>query len=232
MLVKEELMLPNLLVLVAALDEEEGIGPTLAELKRCLPKYALVVVDGNSRDRTVKIAKKFGANVIYQIGKGKGDALSHAIKQIRGDFDYVVLTDADYTYPADFIPEMIRLLDETPEVGMVCGNRFNSHFHLEHMGDRFYFGNRAIAFAHNLLNGVNLRDPLTGLRVVRWEIMKDWQPRSDGFDIEVELNHQVERKGFGILEIPISYRSRLGEKKLKIRDGFTILRRIMSESLY
>jgi hypothetical protein len=66
---------------------------------------------------------------------------------------------------------------------------------------------------------------------VRWEILKDWRPKSEGFDVEVELNHYVERKGYGILEIPIHYRPRLGEKKLKLRHGFIILKRILAESL-
>jgi dolichol-phosphate mannosyltransferase len=66
---------------------------------------------------------------------------------------------------------------------------------------------------------------------VRWEILKDWKPKSKSFDIEVELNHWVERKGYKILEIPIYYRPRLGQKKLKIRHGFTILKRILAESL-
>ena len=95
----------------------------------------------------------------------------------------------------------------------------------------FYVGNRLLALTHNLLNGVDMRDPLTGLRVVRWEIVSDWRPKSKGFDVEVELNHFVEKKGFGIKEIPIHYRHRLGEKKLKLRHGFTILRRILAENI-
>jgi hypothetical protein len=55
-------------------------------------------------------------------------------------------------------------------------------------------------------------DPLTELRVVRQEIVNNWHPKSKGFDIEVELNHLVENKGYRILEIPIEYRARLGEK--------------------
>jgi len=77
-----------------------------------------------------------------------------------------------------------------------------------------------------------MRDPLTGLRVVRWEILKDWKPKSKGFDLEVELNHHVERKGYDIVEIPIHYRARLGEKKLKVKHGFSILKRILLESTY
>jgi hypothetical protein len=62
--------------------------------------------------------------------------------------------------------------------------------------------------------------------------LKDWTPKSQGFDVEVELNHHVERQGYGIVEVPISYRPRLGEKKLKPKHGATILKRILTESIY
>jgi hypothetical protein len=55
--------------------------------------------------------------------------------------------------------------------------------------------------------------------------------KSQGFDVEVELNNQVERKGFEIIEVPIKYRQRLGEKKLKIKHGATILKRILLETI-
>jgi len=221
----------SIMAIIAALNEEEGIGLTIQELRRYLDNPRVLVVDGRSIDRTVEIAKRLNAEIISQDGKGKGDALACAIRKVKGDFDYVVLTDADYTYPAEFVPEMIRILDENPKIGMVCGNRFNAHFHLEGMKDTFYMGNRILAFTHTMLNGVALQDPLTGLRVLRWEILKGWTPKSRGFDIEVELNHRVERQGFGIREIDILYRPRLGEKKLKLRHGLSIAGRIVMESL-
>jgi len=144
----------------------------------------------------------------------------------------VILTDADYTYPAEYVPAMVRILERDPSVGIVCGNRFNSHFELKSMHNMFYFGNRLLAFTHNVLNGVAMDDPLTGLRVVRARILEGWTPRSKGFDIEVELNHHVERSGFNIVEIPIHYRPRLGQKKLKLRHGALILKRMMLETLY
>jgi dolichol-phosphate mannosyltransferase len=220
------------LVIVPALNEEEGIGLTIDELRYYLENPKILVVDGNSRDRTVEVAKDMNADVIFQEGTGKGKAIAQAIGQVSVDADYVVFTDADYTYPAEYLPKMIKILKENPRVGMVCGNRFNSHFHLEEMHNMLYLGNRLLAFSHNMLNGIALRDPLTGLRVVRSEVLKGWMPRSKSFDIEVELNHHVERRGYGILEIPIPYRLRLGEKKLKLRHGVTILRRIILESAY
>lgn len=223
---------PRVLALVSAKDEEEGIANTLEELSKVLPNIKILVVDGHSQDKTVEIAKDFNADVAVQPGYGKGDAVAHGLRLLNGDWDYVILTDADFTYPAEYIPQMIEVLEKKPSVGMMCGNRFNSHFHLKGMNNVFYLGNRLLAFSHNMLNGVTLRDPLTGLRVVRAEILKGWKPKSVGFDIEVELNHHVERRGYGIEEIPIPYRTRLGRKKLKITSAFEIIKRMLLETTY
>jgi len=223
---------PSILVIVAALNEEKGVGPTLADIKTCLDKPFCLVVDGRSTDCTTKIAESMGAVVVTQKGSGKGDAIATAIAHSQLiDARYVVFIDADYTYPAEHLLKMVRILEENPQTGMVCGNRFAGSLDFESMHNMFYVGNRLLAFAHNLLNGVHLEDPLTGLRLVRWDIMKDWKPRSKGFDVEAELNHYVERKGYGIVEVPIRYRKRLGEKKLKLRHGITIFKRILSETV-
>jgi len=219
-------------VIIAALNEEEGIGLTINEINDNLTNSHILVVDGRSTDRTVEVAKDNGATIAFQDGLGKGDAFAKALEYLDPTVDYVVITDADFTYPAVYLPEMIRILDENPDVGMVCGNRLNGHVDKKAMHDAFYFGNRLIAFTHNLLNGVPLKDPLTGLRIVRAEILRDWQVKSKGFDIEVELNHHVERKGFTIKELDITYRQRLGEKKLGIRHGAEILKRIVLETTY
>jgi glycosyltransferase involved in cell wall biosynthesis len=216
-------------VIIAALNEEEGIGLTIAELMDTLECSRVLVVDGKSTDRTVEVAKNLGAEIYVQDGLGKGDAVAKAIAHIDPGVDYVVLTDADYTYPASYIPEMIRILEKFPNVGMVCGNRFNGYEEKNTASSIFYVGNRFIAFAHNLLNGVTLVDPLTGLRVVRTKILRNWRVLSKGFDVEVELNHHVEREGFGIMEVPINYRERLGKKKLGIKNGAEIFKRIMLE---
>lgn len=76
----------------------------------------------------------------------------------------------------------------------------------------------------------NAKNPSPGLRVIRGHIMKNWRPKSTGFDIEGELNHFVERLGYGIREIEIAYRKRVGEKKLELKHGFPIAKRIILES--
>jgi len=217
-------------VFIAALNEEEGVGATISELSERILAQRILVIDGHSHDRTVEVAKDHGAEVVFQDGKGKGDALTKAVQCMGADVKYVVITDADYTYPAEYVPEMIQILEQMPQVGMVCGNRFSKQPEGNAFQGRFWFGNKLLALAHSLLNGVDLQDPLTGLRVIRADILRKLVIKSKGFDIEVELNSQVGNQGFKTIELPIEYRERLGEKKLRMKHGATILKRILYES--
>jgi len=218
-------------VVIAAINEEKGIGLTISEMSRYLRSNRIVVVDGRSEDRTVEVAKDLGAEILLQSGIGKGDAMFKALTSLDPTVDYIVFTDADYTYPAEHVPSMLELLEQNPSVGMVCGNRINGEVNSKALHPQFYVGNKMLALAHNLLNGVDLEDPLTGLRVVRAEILRNWKQQSKGFDVEVELNDMVKKQGYSIVEIPIYYRERIGEKKLKIKHGAVILRRIIMQTL-
>lgn len=219
------------LVIMAALNEEQGIGPTIEEVNFFLNNPAFLVIDGNSKDRTIEIAKSCDAKILEQKGRGKGDAICFGIENADFDGKYAIMIDSDFTYPAEFIPEMVRILEEDPDVGMVCGNRFNDKFKIQGMERKFLVGNKILAFIHNFFNGVNLKDPLTGLRVIRWDAIKSWKPKSLGFDIEVELNHFIEKQGYRIVEIPIGLRRRLGKKKLGILDGLSIFKRIVLKTI-
>jgi glycosyltransferase involved in cell wall biosynthesis len=222
----------NISVVIAALNEEEGIGPTIDEMQKVLNNPYLIVVDGNSVDRTIEIAKNMGVDVLLQEGSGKGDAMFQGLRQLDSKVPYVVFTDADYTYPAEFVPRMIEFLEQNPQVGMVIGDRFKGEYNnSKSVTNPFYLGNKLFAFAQFVMNGVKLSDPLSGLRVVRREILEDWKPKSKGFDVEAEINALVRRKGYETVEIPIDYRDRMGEKKLKLRHGLGIMKRIVAESL-
>ncbi|MBA7693031.1 hypothetical protein ES703_101606 [subsurface metagenome] len=218
-------ILNDSIVLLPAYREPAGVRLVIRELRDIFDPFILVI-DRPAGDYTGYNAWKMGATVLTQKSRGKGAAIRDALEflEYRGlNHKYVIMIDADYTYPAKHIPEMIGVLESNPDVGMVCGRRpGNRDF------DRFHLGNHLLRFVHFLLNGIKIRDPCTGLRIIRYDIMKNWRPKSRGFDIECEINHFINKiKGFKIVEIPIEYRDRIGEKKLSVRHGATILRRIL-----
>jgi dolichol-phosphate mannosyltransferase len=187
-----------------------------------------------------KIAESLGAAVFEQRSKGKGTALREALEYIEKNHyahEYLAMIDADYTYPVNHINEMLEILKENPRVGMVTGNRFPNWIRDWKSGFRalpnpYYLGNRILSLFHRALNGVDMSDPFTGLRAIRYPLVKDWRPKSKSFDIECELNDFIlNKKGCEIVEISIEYRERVGKKKLGMRHGFTILRRICAIAL-
>jgi dolichol-phosphate mannosyltransferase len=219
----------NTTVIIATLDEEAGIKPTLIELQKTLKDSKFLVADGGSKDNTVTIAKDLGATTFLQNGTGKGNAIRQSLKRVILKSSFVVFIDADYTYPASKQKDMISILDANPDVGMVIGARFYNRSIAKCLTNPFFFGNRLIALVHWILNGLKLSDPLSGLRVVRYSLIKNWSPKSDGFDIESELNCYINKSHYRIVEVPVEYRHRLGNKKLGFKHAFNILNRIIRE---
>jgi dolichol-phosphate mannosyltransferase len=215
-------------IVIPTLNERGGIILVIKEIRECLEDPQILVIDANSSNGTQQIAARLGAQVVTQKGRGKGRAIAQSILYINPKTKYVVIIDGDYTYPSYYIPAMIRLLEKNAEIGMVTGDRFSKHHSFSnHLpADLYHFGNDLLKIMHRLLNKVNMRDPLTGFRVIRYCYFKDFKPRAKGFDIEVELNHYINKKA-RIIELPIEYRPRIGRKKLRIRDGIIIFVRIL-----
>ena len=222
-----------IMLVIPTLNEERGIGPTIEEYRRAVSNLKIIVVDGGSTDSTVEIAREYEAEVLLVGEQGKGRAISEALNYLRNgreDPDYVIFTDGDYTYPADKLPEMIRILDEDERVGAVLGNRLHSLLKSVFSGDIYLMGNLIIRSLYRLWTPIRLQDPLSGLRVVRWEAIRDWRPNARGFEIETEMNLYLVSRGWGIAEVPVEYRKRLGEKKLKIRDAIPIIKTLRKHS--
>lgn len=217
-------------VIVPAYGEEQGIGIVLRELFDTVHATVLVVNRPNG-DRTGAVARGQGALVIDQVGKGKGAAFRQGLQFVDQELPhtrFVGMVDADCTYPASALTDMRTILESEPGVGMVIARRITIYKNGA-TSKLFSLGNRVLATAHRVLNKVALRDPLSGLRLIRADVLDGWLPAADGFDVECELNCFVRNvRHLGIAEIPVQYRQRVGKKKLGFRHGFQILRRMVS----
>ncbi|MEM4577192.1 MAG: glycosyltransferase [Candidatus Nezhaarchaeales archaeon] len=200
-------------VVIPTFNEEEGIGSVIDEL-RAEGYRNILVVDGYSTDRTVEVARSKGVEVVYQSGFGKAGAVATAIGLVSTP--YVVFMDGDGTYDPKDIEALLRHAGGYDEVIGLRSQREN--IPLLHR-----FGNRVISSVFSLMLGRRVRDPCSGMYLLRSDFARRLEISSSGFDVEVEIAAQA--ASFGrIFEVPVRYRRRLGRGKLRAcRDGFRIL---------
>ncbi|MFC2067684.1 glycosyltransferase family 2 protein [Chloroflexota bacterium] len=214
----------NVCIILPALNEEVTIGKVIDEI----PKLALeqegyqvevVVVNNNSSDRTSQIAQEHGARVINELARGKGRAVRTALESIKADF--VFMLDADYTYPATYIPEMLKILQQ--DYPVVIGSRLRGQCEKGAISRLNIVGNLLLTLMANILYQTRISDLCTGYWGIRGEIIPKLKLRSDGFQLEAELFAQVAKRRYRLAEVPIYYRRRQTKAKLnQIIDGIKI----------
>jgi glycosyltransferase involved in cell wall biosynthesis len=210
-------------IIIPALNEEESIEKTL----RAIPKEKLthkeflvqvIVADNGSTDRTAGIARKAGADVIFESKRGKGNAFRKAIQFVRAD--YVFMIDGDATYSPSYIPEMLNLLRFSD---VVIGSRLNGNRQEKAMSKFHVFGNRVLSLMASIIYNKKISDVCTGLWGFRTELLKSLTLKATGFELEAELFSQIANNGFSIGELPICYAPRTTPAKLKaFSDGVKI----------
>lgn len=202
-------------VVIPVLNEEKSLGRVLDEVVQ--EGYRnILVVDGYSSDSTVDVAKARGVRVVRQHGVGKAGAIRTALEHVRTP--YMLVMDGDYTYDPKDIKRMLLHASNYDEV---IGVRNPKNINWIHR-----IGNRVINAVFNLLLGSRLNDVCSGMYLVRTDALRGRELKSSGFSIEVEIAAHMCSTG-RVTEVPISYRRRIGKRKLRtLRDGLSILRTI------
>lgn len=218
-------------IILPALNEEETIGKVIDEIPK--PeiegrgyRVEVWVVDNGSTDGTGRIAAQKGAKIITEPRKGKGRALRTAFELVNDDF--ICILDADYTYPATHIPQMLELLEGGYDV--VMGSRIRGQREDGAISKLNLIGNRLLAFAANRLYGTSISDLCTGCWSLRREVVRDLNLEAVGFDVEANMFVEIAKKGCRIGEIPIHYRRRTTPSKLgSFKDGLKIGRMLIKK---
>ncbi len=204
-------------VVIPTLNEEESIGHVLDRIPRDSKyNWEILIIDGNSKDRTREIAQSKGAKVIIEKRKGYGRAYKTGFAKASGDI--IVTLDGDDTYPAEKIPELVDYLLEH-ELDFISCERF-SLMSEGAMSLTHKVGNKVLTLATRILFGVHIKDSQSGMWVFRRHILDSLNLTSDGMPFSEELKIEAWRK-FKCEEVSIEYRERKGEVKLNTwQDGF------------
>jgi dolichol-phosphate mannosyltransferase len=210
-------------IVLPARNEEKAIGPTL----RSIPYETLetlgfdvetMVLDGHSEDQTRDIVYKHGgATVVFDRHPGKAQALINARHLFDGDF--VVMLDADGTYPPEAIPRILAPL-AWGEADVVMGSR---HPQEGAMSGLHRFGNATLSMLARGLYQQRCPDLCTGMWSFRSEALHALPLQSYRFELEAEMFALASRFGLDIEHVPIDYLPRRGSSKLSLFDAVRIV---------
>ncbi len=216
---------PRVTVLICTLNE----GATIAEVLSRVPEWVheILLVDGNSSDNTVDKARQAQSDVrvVYQPGKGKGDALKYGIQNASGDI--IVTLDADGQTDPEEMPKFVEPL--LTGYDWVKGSRL-THGRPPNMPRHRWFGNKVLAITSNILHGTRYTDICSGYNAFWKKAFQHLNLDYDGFEMEQQMLVKVKKAGLKVAEVACHDPGRMGgvtkinDTKQGFIDWFTIIR--------
>ena len=223
---------PKVTLIIPTLNEAENLTALLPQVIKVPGLDEILLVDGHSKDKTVEIAKKLcpGLRVVYQDGKGKGNALRYGIDQSAGDI--VITIDADGSMDPGEIPSFVAPLLQGFD--LVKGSRFLPGVGTKDMPSSRVFGNRVFTVLVNILYRAKFTDLCYGYNAFWKRVFQKNKLTYDGFEIETEMYIRALKGKAKIKEVPSFEHARLnGEGGLRTyRDGWRIIRTIIRERFH
>ncbi len=206
---------PEISVVIPCLNEEDAVGSVVDQAWEGVEASGrpgeVIVVDNASTDGSARIAAEHGATVVREERPGYGSAYLAGLAHARGE--YVVMADADGTYPLRELAPFVERLAGGDD--LVVGSRFEGTIHGEAMPwlNR-HIGNPILTGLLNLLFGVKVSDAHCGMRAVRRSALEALDLHSTGMEFASEMVFKAFRRDLRVSEIPIDYYPRVGESKL------------------
>lgn len=212
-------------LIIPAYNEEEALPLVIEEYMDKVDE--IIVIDDGSSDKTYDIAKKYEKNNLklykHEKNKGKVSALRTGVSNASGEI--IIFTDADYTYPAKYVPQLISELEKGADLAL--GSRFLDG--INNMPLLNVLGNKILSVVAAYISCVNITDAQTGYRAFKRDMFSKFDVNARSLEYETKMTVRAAKFGYKIVEIPIEYRKRIGSSKLRpIQDGFKMFRGLVT----
>ncbi|MFJ9916167.1 glycosyltransferase family 2 protein [Actinacidiphila glaucinigra] len=218
---------PPVSVVIPAMNEAENLPHVFATLPSWI--HEVVLVDGNSTDDTVRVARELRPDVriVAQTGKGKGDALIAGFTACTGEI--IVMVDADGSADGSEIVSYVSAL--VAGADFAKGSRFANGGGTDDMTPIRKLGNRVLCAAVNAKFGARYTDLCYGYNAFWRHCLDKITLDCTGFEVETLMNIRVVTAGLKVQEIPSHEYVRIhGASNLRaVRDGLRVLKVILRE---
>ncbi len=201
-------------VIIPAFNEENAVGKVIDDLPLSLIRH-VVVCDNGSTDDTAQAAQSRGAVVVYEKRKGYGSACQRGLaylRQLEKEPDFIVFLDADYSDYPNELPDLVSPMLKT-DYELVIGSRVLGQVEKGALTLPQRFGNRLATVLMKILFGVQFTD-LGPFRAVRYKSLEKMNMKDPDYGWTVEMQIKAAQMGMKSLEVPVSYRQRIGTSKV------------------
>jgi glycosyltransferase involved in cell wall biosynthesis len=204
---------PLIDVVIPAYNEEASLPLVLRDLPASRVRR-VVVADNNSRDRTAEVAREGGAEVVAATRQGYGSACLAALDHLRrtGPPEIVVFVDADWSDHPEELPSLVAPI-LAGGADLVIGSRVLGRRERGALLPQARAGNWVAARMIRLLYGHRCTD-LGPFRAARWTALESLGMRDPDFGWTAEMQVKALRRGLRVVEVPVSYRRRVGVSKI------------------
>ena len=201
----------KLVVIIPAFNEEESLPKVIADIPSFVDE--IIVVNNGSTDNTIEAAKSAGATVLTENEKGYGVACLKAIDYIKDkNYDIVVFIDGDYSdYPEEMDMIVRPILNN--DYALVIGSRMIGKRQKGAMLPQAIFGNWLSTFLIKVLWNYNFTD-LGPFRAIKYSSLLKLNMQDRNFGWTVEMQIKAAKQKMKCIEVPVSYRKRIGESKV------------------
>jgi glycosyltransferase involved in cell wall biosynthesis len=197
-------------VVIPALNEEAAIGGVVHEVPSHLV-HEVVVVDNGSTDRTAEVAAAAGARVVREPRQGYGAACL-AGARAAVDADVLVFLDGDRNEDPAELPRVLAPVLEG-RADLVLGSRLSGGATPGVLTPQQRFGNRLVTLLLRLLYGLRLTD-IGPFRAIPTRLLRDLGMEHMTYGWPVEMVVKAARRGYRIVEVPVTCRPRIGRSKV------------------
>ena len=212
---------PRIAVILPCYNEGATVAGVIAGFRSALPGARIAVFDNNSTDDTAAQGRAAGAEVFFELRKGKGNVVRRMFADI--DADVYLMADGDGTYDAASAPKLVAMVLEDG-LDMAVGARANVLNNAHRSGHAI--GNKLFNRLYGALFGTEFGDIFSGYRAFSRRFVKSFPALSSGFEIETELSVHAGQLKLPTGEILLPYGKRPAGSTSKLRtfrDGWRIL---------
>jgi polyisoprenyl-phosphate glycosyltransferase len=220
-------------LVIPAFNEQDQIANTIRTavdifIAAKLEPFEIVVVDDGSTDKTALLAEQAGAVLVSHIQNlGYGRSLKDGIA--ASNYDTIVISDADGTYPLAEIPTLVT--EYNRGFDMVVGARTGVYYRDSILKSPM---RTLLKWLVEFTTGRSIPDINSGLRVFsRKTIMPYYRHLCDTFSFTTAATLAYMLTGRTVAYLPIAYHERIGASKVRLfRDSLRTLQYITEAIIY